>query len=96
MDEPVELPITDTLDLHSFQPSEVREVAEEYLLAAQRAGLRQVRLIHGRGMEFSATSSGRCWPPLISSKHFMTPIPAAAVGARPSLSLLQPLAERAA
>ena len=50
MDEPVEIPITDTLDLHSFQASEVRGVAEEYLREARKAGLRQVRLIHGRGI----------------------------------------------
>ena len=35
MDEPVEIPITDTLDLHSFQASEVRGVAEEYLREAR-------------------------------------------------------------
>jgi dsDNA-specific endonuclease/ATPase MutS2 len=48
--EPLEIPITDTLDLHPFRPSEVRDVAHEYLLAARAAGFRQVRLIHGRGI----------------------------------------------
>jgi dsDNA-specific endonuclease/ATPase MutS2 len=49
-DEPVEIAITDTLDLHPFRPKEVRDVANEYLLAARAAGFRQVRLIHGRGI----------------------------------------------
>jgi dsDNA-specific endonuclease/ATPase MutS2 len=49
-DEPVAIPIGDTLDLHPFRPAEVRDVAHEYLLAAREAGFRQVRLIHGRGI----------------------------------------------
>ena len=49
-DEPVEIPITDTLDLHPFRPEEIKEVAHEYLLEARARGLRQVRLIHGRGI----------------------------------------------
>ncbi len=49
-DEPVEIPITDTLDLHPFRPAEVQDVAREYLLAARERGFTQVRLIHGRGI----------------------------------------------
>ncbi|MDP9361027.1 MAG: Smr/MutS family protein [Acidobacteriota bacterium] len=45
-----EIPITDTLDLHPFQPAEVRDVASEYLIEARARGFRQVRLIHGRGI----------------------------------------------
>jgi len=48
-DEPVELPIEDALDLHAFLPSEVRDVAREYLEQARQRGFREVRLIHGRG-----------------------------------------------
>ena len=48
-DELVEIPITDTLDLHPFRPKEVRDVAREYLIEAQARGFTQVRLIHGRG-----------------------------------------------
>ena len=48
--EPVELPITDVLDLHSFRPTEVADVVREYLDAAYALGLRQLRLIHGRGI----------------------------------------------
>jgi DNA-nicking Smr family endonuclease len=51
MDEPpVEIPITDALDLHPFRPDEIRDVALEYLTAARERGFRQVRLIHGRGI----------------------------------------------
>ncbi|HET7434641.1 MAG TPA: Smr/MutS family protein [Thermoanaerobaculia bacterium] len=50
MDEPIRIPIEDTLDLHPFRPAEVQDVAREYLLEAHALGLRQVRLIHGRGI----------------------------------------------
>jgi len=49
-ESPVEIPITDTLDLHSFQPNEIKDVAREYLLEAHARGFTQVRLIHGRGI----------------------------------------------
>ena len=49
-DEPVEIPIEDTLDLHPFRPNEIRDVVEEYLREARARGFRQVRLIHGRGI----------------------------------------------
>ena len=49
-DEPHEVPIEDTLDLHPFRPAEVRDVALEYLTEARARGFRQVRLIHGRGI----------------------------------------------
>jgi DNA-nicking Smr family endonuclease len=49
-DDPVELPITDVLDLHSFRPAEVAEVVREYLEAAWEKGLRELRIIHGRGI----------------------------------------------
>jgi DNA-nicking Smr family endonuclease len=47
--EPVRLPIEDHLDLHAFRPSEISGVVDAYLEAAQEAGYREVRLIHGRG-----------------------------------------------
>jgi len=48
-DEPVVLPITDALDLHSFAPRDIPSVVEEYLRACQERGILEVRLIHGRG-----------------------------------------------
>ncbi|HEY4639841.1 MAG TPA: Smr/MutS family protein [Thermoanaerobaculia bacterium] len=49
-DDPIQIPIEDTLDLHPFQPKEIPDVAREYLHEARARGLRQVRLIHGRGI----------------------------------------------
>jgi DNA-nicking Smr family endonuclease len=48
-DQPLEIPIQDSLDLHTFRPADVRSVVEEYLAAAQARGFTEVRLIHGRG-----------------------------------------------
>jgi DNA-nicking Smr family endonuclease len=48
--DPVELPITDILDLHSFRPSEVADVVREYLDTAYEKGMRHLRIIHGRGI----------------------------------------------
>jgi dsDNA-specific endonuclease/ATPase MutS2 len=48
--EPVELPITDVLDLHSFRPPEVADVVREYLEAAYAAGFRALRIVHGKGI----------------------------------------------
>lgn len=49
-DEPVEIPIEDSIDLHAFTPRDVASVVEEYLHAAAARGFREVRLIHGRGI----------------------------------------------
>jgi DNA-nicking Smr family endonuclease len=49
-EEAVELPITDVLDLHSFRPAEVADVVRDYLDAAWEKGLRELRIIHGRGI----------------------------------------------
>jgi dsDNA-specific endonuclease/ATPase MutS2 len=48
--EPVRLPLTDVFDLHSVPPRDVKEVVEEYLAEARRLGLKQLRIIHGRGI----------------------------------------------
>ncbi|MDA1184211.1 MAG: Smr/MutS family protein [Acidobacteria bacterium] len=44
-----QVPIEGTIDLHAFEPRDVTSVVEEYVTAAHAAGLREVRLIHGRG-----------------------------------------------
>ena len=43
------IPIEDSLDLHTFEPRDIRSVVEEYVNAAWQQGFREVRLIHGRG-----------------------------------------------
>lgn len=50
MPDPVRLPIEPTLDLHAFHPRDVSSVVEEYVTAAHDAGLREIRLVHGRGI----------------------------------------------
>jgi DNA-nicking Smr family endonuclease len=44
-----QVPIEAELDLHAFAPRDVASVTEEYVNAAHEAGLREVRLVHGRG-----------------------------------------------
>ncbi len=48
-DDVLPLPIDGTLDLHAFQPRDVKSVVEEYVTEAHARGLREVRVIHGRG-----------------------------------------------
>ena len=45
----MDVPIEDSIDLHTFRPQDIKSVVEEYVNAAHEAGLREVRLIHGRG-----------------------------------------------
>lgn len=52
-DDPIAvIEIEDVIDLHGFQPRDVPSVVEEYVRAAAQKGLREVRLIHGRGTGF--------------------------------------------
>jgi dsDNA-specific endonuclease/ATPase MutS2 len=48
--EPVTIPITDVFDLHTISPRDVKRVVEAYLIEAQSAGFRSVRIIHGKGI----------------------------------------------
>jgi DNA-nicking Smr family endonuclease len=48
-DEPVPLPITGELDLHTFRPADLGELIPAYLAECSTRGLREVRLIHGKG-----------------------------------------------
>ena len=43
------IPIEAELDLHTFAPADIPVVVEEYVRAAHEAGLRELRLVHGRG-----------------------------------------------
>ncbi|OPY72009.1 MAG: recombination and DNA strand exchange inhibitor protein [Syntrophorhabdus sp. PtaU1.Bin058] len=47
--EPVEIPIDGVLDLHTFQPREVRELVTDYLALCREKGIFEVRIIHGKG-----------------------------------------------
>ena len=46
---PKEYPVDGTLDLHMFDPSDVKSVVEEYLLACRERGILDVRIVHGKG-----------------------------------------------
>ena len=45
-----EVPIEDSIDLHTFQPREIAIVVDEYLYQAVNRGFSEVRIIHGRGI----------------------------------------------
>jgi DNA-nicking Smr family endonuclease len=47
--EAVEVPITDEIDLHSFDPRDIPAVVGEYLDRCREIGFTSVRVIHGRG-----------------------------------------------
>lgn len=47
---PVEIPITDVFDLHSFAPRDAKAAVEAYLEEAHRFGFQAIRIIHGRGI----------------------------------------------
>jgi len=48
--DPVEIEITDSFDLHSFSPKDIRAVVEEYLAESHKKGFSIVRIIHGKGV----------------------------------------------
>ncbi|HXZ37242.1 MAG TPA: Smr/MutS family protein [Thermodesulfobacteriota bacterium] len=47
--EPLELPIDGVLDLHTFQPREVEDLLQDYIVACREKGILEVRVIHGKG-----------------------------------------------
>ena len=49
-DEPVRIEITDSIDLHSIPPGQIKAVVEEYLIEAHQRGFQYVRIIHGKGI----------------------------------------------
>ena len=49
-DDPIEIPINGELDLHTFRASDIKYLLEDYFGACQEKGLKQVRVIHGKGI----------------------------------------------
>ena len=49
-EEPVKLPIENWIDLHTFSPRDIPELLESYLEECYKAGLKEVRIIHGKGI----------------------------------------------
>ncbi len=48
--EPVKYPIDGALDLHQFQPNEVKDVVLDYIDCCLEKGIYQLRIIHGKGI----------------------------------------------
>lgn len=48
-DESVALPINGVLDLHTFNPREVKDLLPDYLDACRAKGIYEIRVIHGKG-----------------------------------------------
>ena len=47
--DPIEYPITDEIDLHTFRPAEVPDLLDDYFQACIEKGFFSVRVIHGKG-----------------------------------------------
>jgi dsDNA-specific endonuclease/ATPase MutS2 len=45
----IDQPIDGVLDLHTFQPADVKDLVPEYLSECRKRGILQVRIIHGKG-----------------------------------------------
>jgi DNA-nicking Smr family endonuclease len=48
-DGPVSLPLDGTLDLHTFDPRDLRELLPDWIGASREAGLTELRVVHGKG-----------------------------------------------
>ena len=48
-EDPVEIPITGELDLHTFRPNEVRELIPDYIDECLARGIHSLRIVHGKG-----------------------------------------------
>lgn len=48
-EEPVEMPIDGTLDLHTFHPRDIKELLPDYFTVCRERGIYRVRVVHGKG-----------------------------------------------
>ncbi len=48
--EPFRIPIEGELDLHTFNPKDIKVLVPEYLQACRDKGLLEVRIVHGKGI----------------------------------------------
>lgn len=48
--DPPPLPINGELDLHAFRPQDTAELLDAYVEACLEAGIRDLRIIHGKGI----------------------------------------------
>ena len=47
--EPIEIPVEDVLDLHTFSPRDAERLVPHYLSLCLEKGIFEVRIIHGKG-----------------------------------------------
>ena len=47
--EPIQIPIEDVLDLHTFRPQDIADLLENYFDECIKTGIFSVRVIHGKG-----------------------------------------------
>lgn len=47
--EVVEMPIDGILDLHTFNPKEIKKLVPEYIRACRERDIYLIRIIHGKG-----------------------------------------------
>ena len=47
--DPVVIPINGTLDLHTFQPREIKELITDYIAECRKINILEIRIIHGKG-----------------------------------------------
>ncbi len=48
-DDPVQVHIDGTLDLHTFQPREIKRLIPDYLTACLEQNIVNIRIVHGKG-----------------------------------------------
>lgn len=48
-DEPIEIPITGELDLHTFRPAEITRLLDDYFAECRRRHIHRLRIVHGKG-----------------------------------------------
>ena len=49
-ENPVKIPINGMLELHAFQPRDVKDLVPDYIAECRKRGILQVRIIHGKGI----------------------------------------------
>ncbi len=47
--EPIEIPINGVLDLHTFNPKDVKPLLYDYIDACREKSILSLRIIHGKG-----------------------------------------------
>jgi len=51
-EEPIVVEIEDVIDLHTFHPSDIPELLDDYIRACVEKKYASVRIIHGKGQGF--------------------------------------------